>query len=56
MMKTIKQFPYLAIAFGVLALVTGVVLVISTPPWLNWILAVFWFGTGLLGIYSGFRK
>jgi hypothetical protein len=55
-MKTIRQFPSIALAFGVIGIGTAATLYFSSPRWLNLILAVFWFITGLLGLYQGLRK
>jgi cobalamin synthase len=54
-MKTIKKFPYIALLFGVLALVTSYALVSTIPSWLSWLLAIFWLATGCLGIYQGVK-
>jgi ABC-type multidrug transport system permease subunit len=55
-MKTIKQSPNVALLFGILAIATGIILLVSVPKWLTWIFAIFWFGTGLLGLYVSFRN
>jgi hypothetical protein len=52
----IKQSSNIALLFAVLAIVTGIILLISVPKWLNWVFAIFWFGTGLLGLYVAFRN
>jgi hypothetical protein len=55
-MKAIKQFPNIAVWFGALAIITSVLLVFPAPRWLQWIMAVFWLGTGILGVYQGLKK
>jgi uncharacterized membrane protein len=55
-MSTIKKSPNIAVLFGLLAILTAVILVINSPRWLDWVLAVFWAGTGLLGLQQGLKK
>jgi hypothetical protein len=55
-MKAIKQSSNIALLFGILSISTAAILVVSSPLWLNWLFAVFWFGTGLLGLYVALRN
>jgi len=55
-MSVIKQSPNIALLFGILAIATGLILLVDVPRWVNWIFAVFWFGTGLLGLYVAVRS
>jgi hypothetical protein len=55
-MKSMKQPPKIAFLFGVLAISTGVLLITEVPQWLQWLFALFWFGTGLLGVYVALRN
>lgn len=54
-MKTILQFPYLAILFGLIALLTAFILVFGAPRWADYLVALFWVITGLLGLYQGVK-
>lgn len=55
-MKTLKKSPNIAVLFGLLAIATSVILVVEAPKELDYIFAVLWLVTGLLGFYSIFRK
>jgi uncharacterized membrane protein len=55
-MKTIRQFPNIAVLFGSLAIATSVVLIFETPKIINYSLALFWFVTGLLAFYTTRKK
>jgi len=51
-MKIIKKSSNIAVLFGILAIATAVILIIDMPKIVNYIFAVFWLITGLLGFYS----
>jgi hypothetical protein len=55
-MNTTRQSPNIAILFGLIAILTSIVLVFNLPSWLNYVLAIFWLITGLLGFYVSFKK
>jgi hypothetical protein len=55
-MKTIRQHPHLAYLFGAVALATAVILIVDAPKVVTYLFAIFWFITGLLGLYSGKKR
>jgi disulfide bond formation protein DsbB len=56
-MKTIQQFPGVALFFGAVAVGTAAILVTDTPKIVRILFAVVWLITGVLAFYvSLFRK
>jgi hypothetical protein len=51
-MSIIKKSPNIAIFFGIIAISTSLILIFEMPKIINYIFAVFWLVTGLLGVYS----
>lgn len=55
-MKTLKEYPNIAVLFGVLAIVTSVILIVDVPKMVNYIFAILWLITGLLGFYAAAKR
>lgn len=52
----ITSSPKIALLFGLLAIATSVILAFGALKWINYVFAVFWLVTGLLGFYSAFKR
>jgi hypothetical protein len=55
-MGVIDKSPNIAVLFGIIALATASVLVLQVPEWLNYVFALFWVITGLLGLFVAIRR
>jgi hypothetical protein len=55
-MDVSKKNPAIAVLFGGIAIGTGALMLVQPPLWLRWVGAIFWFITGILGLFVAVKS